>query len=140
MLRAFSSSRALAPGPRVMGEFATIVLGLGLISLGAALLAHVITGVQLPPGITEIAITVLAIAGRALLAQTKRHAGREDKPPQIDTEPTHARSHVSTWRRYHCILSTSATDQPPPRSRLQTVSKRKSAGPKTGSTSSNAWI
>ena len=90
MLRAFSSSRALAPRPRVMGEFATIVLGLGLISLGAALLAHVIPGVQLPPGITEIAITVLAIAGRALLAQTKRHAGREDKPPQIDTEPPDA--------------------------------------------------
>tara|TARA_R110002020_G_scaffold59936_10_gene162960 strand:- start:383 stop:688 length:306 start_codon:yes stop_codon:yes gene_type:complete len=66
-----------------MGEFATVVLGLGLISLGAALVLNALMGIQLPPGITEIAVTVLAIVGRALLTGTKSNARGQDEPTEI---------------------------------------------------------
>ena len=49
-----------------MGDFAIVVLGLGLITLGSSLIVSVVWGVQLPPGITELSVTVLALVGRAL--------------------------------------------------------------------------
>lgn len=70
----------------MMGEFATVILGLGLISLGAALILNAVMGMQLPPGITEIAVTVLAIAGRALLASSKGGAGTDDQPAKVSAD------------------------------------------------------
>jgi hypothetical protein len=76
-----------------MGEFATIILGLGLISLGAALILQAAIGYKLPPGITEIAVTVLAIAGRALLANGKGSTGTQDPPSNIGAESSDPTSH-----------------------------------------------
>lgn len=70
-----------------MGEFATIILGIGLITMGAALITATLTGYQLPSGVTEIAVTVIAIAGRALLANRQSDAGTQDGPGKIATEP-----------------------------------------------------
>jgi|TARA_R110000824_G_scaffold394605_2_gene594565 hypothetical protein len=69
-----------------MGEFATVILGLGLITMGAALITATITGYQLPAGITEIAVTVIAIAGRALLASRQGDAGTQDHPGDVTAQ------------------------------------------------------
>ena len=73
-----------------MGEFATVILGLGLISLGTALVLNAVMGIQIPAGITEIAVTVLAIAGRALLTGTKSNARTQDEPADISGEPANS--------------------------------------------------
>ena len=68
-----------------MGEFATVVLGVGLATLGTSLVVSVIWGVQLPSGVTELGVTVLALAGRALLSM--KGSGTDGGPPQGFAEP-----------------------------------------------------
>jgi hypothetical protein len=68
-----------------MGDFAIVVLGLGLITLGSSLIVSVVWGVQLPPGITELSVTVLALVGRALV--NIKSAGNHDSPPNRTRDP-----------------------------------------------------
>ena len=70
-----------------MGDFAVIVLGAGLITLGSSLVVSVVWGVELPSGITELGVSVLAVVGRALLSRQNGGHGSDSSPPEGLSDP-----------------------------------------------------
>ena len=70
-----------------MGNFAIVVLGAGLITLGAALIVSVVWSVDLPSGITELGISVLALVGRALLSRQQSGGRTNGGPPDRSSDP-----------------------------------------------------